>query len=146
MCSYCGCESVECIGRFMAEHSDLVNVSGELRRGCATRDHGAVVDAADRLAGLLSPHTHAEEVGIFAVLREDDEFTDHVDRLCAEHDNIDALLAQVRAGSYETYPAFEELLRAHIDHEDNGLFPAAAIALAGPEWERVMALTPPAPA
>ena len=34
--------------------------------------------------------------------------------------------------------ALETLLRRHIDKEENGLFPAAAIALDGPAWERVV--------
>jgi len=37
---------------------------------------------------------------------------------------------------------FENALRNHIDKEDNGLFPAAAIALGGPEWVEVHDITP----
>lgn len=37
---------------------------------------------------------------------------------------------------------FENELRDHIDKEDNGLFPAAAIALGGPEWIEVHEITP----
>lgn len=143
MCSYCGCESIEAIGRFMGEHAEIVNRLGELRRATATGDAAARERAADRLAELLDPHTHAEEVGLFHVLREDPEFTEVVDRLCGEHDGIDALLAAVRAGEVDQMPDLELALRAHIDHEDNGLFPAAAVALAGGDgWERVHALTP----
>ena len=32
---------------------------------------------------------------------------------------------------------FEDALRAHIDKEDNGLFPAAALGLDGDEWAEV---------
>ena len=32
----------------------------------------------------------------------------------------------------------EDILRRHIDKEENGLFPAAVIALDGPAWERVV--------
>lgn len=143
MCSYCGCDAIECIGRFMAEHTEIINATSALRSACHASDTGGVEAAADHLAGLLTPHTHAEEVGLFRVLREDDEFTEHVDRLCAEHVEIDGLLAAVRAGDHSRYEAFEHILRAHIDHEDNGLFPAANIRFAGPEWDRVMELTPP---
>ena len=31
MCSYCGCDSIEVIGRFMAEHVEIINATGELR-------------------------------------------------------------------------------------------------------------------
>ena len=145
MCSYCGCESIEVIGRFMAEHVEIVNASGVLRRACERRDDDAVVAAADALARLLDPHTGAEEVGLFAVLAEDDEFTEHVQGLCAEHTALDTALAAIRAGDHDAYPAFDLSLRHHIDREENGLFPAAAIAFAGMEWERVSALTPAAP-
>ena len=37
---------------------------------------------------------------------------------------------------------FENELRDHIDKEDNGLFPAAAIALDGPQWIEVHESTP----
>lgn len=145
MCSYCGCESIEVIGRFMAEHVEIVNASGTLRRACEGGDPEAVVTAADALGRLLDPHTGAEEVGLFAVLAEDEEFTEHVRGLCAEHTALDAALAAIRAGDHASYPAFDLALRHHIDREENGLFPAAAIAFAGMEWERVSALTPAAP-
>ena len=142
MCSYCGCESIEVIGRFMAEHVEIINASGTLRRACERRDDDAVVAAADALARLLDPHTGAEEAGLFTVLAEDDEFTEHVRGLCAEHTALDAALAAIRAGDHASVPAFELSLRHHIAREENGLFPAAAIAFAGMEWERVHALTP----
>jgi hypothetical protein len=144
MCSYCGCESIDVIGRFMAEHVDVVNATGDLRRACATGDPTSVVRASDVLAALLIPHTGAEEAGLFTVLAQDPEFTDHVRRLCAEHDELDAGLERVRAGDRASFPAFERALRDHIDREENGLFPAAAVAFAGPEWERVGDLTPAA--
>ena len=144
MCSYCGCESIEVIGRFMAEHVEIINASGSLRRACALGDDGGVVAAADALARLLEPHTGAEEVGLFTVLAEDEEFRENVRSLCAEHTALDAALAAIRAGDHASYPAFDLSLRHHIDREENGLFPAAAIAFAGMEWERVTALTPAA--
>ena len=142
MCSYCGCESIEVVGRFMAEHVEIVNASGTLGRACAGDDPARVAYAADALAQLLHPHTTAEERGLFALLAEDPEFTDHVASLCAEHADLDAGLARIRAGEHASYPSFDRSLRLHIDREENGLFPAAAVAFAGPEWEQVAALTP----
>lgn len=146
MCSYCGCESIEVIGRFMAEHTAIINAAGQLRRAIdAGGEESAVHAAADTLAGLLSPHTDAEEVGLFSVMRRDEQFSDHIADLCSEHTELDEALAAVRAGDHAAYPAFEHLLRTHIDREDNGLFPAAAIALDGPDWAEVEQTTPPAP-
>ncbi|MBM6401426.1 hemerythrin domain-containing protein [Phycicoccus sp. MQZ13P-5] len=145
MCSYCGCEAVTVVGRFMAEHVDIVNACGDLRRAALGGDTGAVERTADRLAGLLHPHTRAEEAGLFTLLARDDEFAGHVRSLCAEHVTLDERLARVRAGHHDEMPALEWALRRHIEREENGLFPAAAIAFAGPEWDLVAAMTPDAP-
>ena len=142
MCGYCGCESIDVIGRFMREHVDIINATGDLRRSAEADDPARVRAAATTLRGLLDPHTVAEETGLFAVLAEDLEFTDHVHGLCGEHLTLGQLLDRIEAGSHDLFPDFEQLLRAHIDREENGLFPAAAIAFAGPEWERVAGLTP----
>ena len=144
MCSYCGCESLEVVGRFMAEHVEIINASGALRRALESGDVATIADAGATLIGRLGPHTSAEEVGLFAVMREQGEFTDHIDTLCGEHATLDDLLARVLAGEHELFPTFELALRRHIDKEDNGLFPASAIALVGPDWERVVEQTPPA--
>ena len=145
MCSYCGCESITVIGRFMAEHDELVNLSGPFLRAAAAQDTPAVAEAADHLAQLLTPHTHAEEVGLFDLLRREEHMADHIDELCAEHSSLDAQLVAVRAGAFDRAPEFVKNLRNHMDRENNGLFPAAAIALDGPAWEAVDAQTPPAP-
>lgn len=143
MCSYCGCQAITVIGRFMAEHDDIINALTRLRSSCAAHDAANVGAAVTVMERILHPHTRAEEVGLFATLREDSEFTEHIDRLCAEHTDLDAHLVRLREGAYDQFAPFEHALREHIDHEDNGLFPAAAIALSGPDWEQVDALTPP---
>lgn len=145
MCTYCGCESIEVIGRFMAEHTEIVNAAGALQRACRSGDHQSVEAAADAVGALLHPHTAAEEVGLFSLMRTQEQFTEHIDSLCGEHESLDAQLAAVRAGDHALVDAFLHDLRHHIDREDNGLFPAAAIALDGPDWEQVEATTPAAP-
>ena len=142
MCSYCGCENVEVIGRFMSEHVDIINATGDLRRAVESGDGAPVHATVATLRALLQPHAEAEESGLFAVLAEDAEFTEHVHGLCREHAALHQLLDRVDTGSHALFPEFEQMLRAHIDREENGLFPAAAIAFAGLEWERVAALTP----
>ncbi len=142
MCSYCGCESITVIGRFMDEHVSIINALGDLRRACVLGEPATVHRAVAVLHDLLEPHARAEEVGLFSVLAEDEEFTAQVDGLCREHAMLHQLLDRVGAGSHTHLPDLERMLRAHIDREENGLFPAAAIGLDGPEWERVDALTP----
>lgn len=145
MCSYCGCESITVIGRFMAEHADIVTECGAVRRAVQAGDRALAAEHAGRLATMLHEHTTAEEVGLFAEMRLDPVFTDHVDALCSEHRDIGAGLRRVVEGDLSVLDAFEELLRRHIDREDNGLFPAAAVALDGPAWERVVDRTPGSP-
>lgn len=142
MCSYCGCENIALIGRFMAEHVEIVNALTALRAACHDADAAAVGAAVDAMEALLHPHTGAEEVGLFAQLRLQDEFADTIDSLCAEHVTLDAQLMAIRGGEHTAYEQFEHDLRRHIDHEDNGLFPAAAIAMSGPDWEEALARTP----
>lgn len=137
MCSYCGCNAITTIGRLMDEHVEVINSTGMLRRACEARDADAVRAWAAKVAGQLTPHTDAEEVGLFAVMKEWDEFTEYITSLCGEHVTLDALLARVADGDFDAVTAFENALRQHIDREDNGLFPAAAVALSGPDWERV---------
>lgn len=143
MCSYCGCRSISVIGRYSAEHDQIVNALGVLRRAAVTpasADRGvpaAVGEAAEVLRGLLDPHTESEERGLFRELRQDPDFTEHVDALCAEHGQLHGQLDAVARGELDRLPELEHLLRHHIDREENGLFPAAAIALDGPAWERV---------
>ncbi|MEX1909462.1 hemerythrin domain-containing protein [Janibacter sp. Y6] len=143
MCTYCGCETFEVVGRFTAEHVEVINTAGLLRR--AVHDgvpREQVVALVDLVRGLLDPHTRDEEVGLFAVLREDETFADHVEGLCAEHEQLDAQLNALRAGDHSVVDRLSADLREHIHKEENGLLPAAAVGLSAQDWERVDALTP----
>ena len=142
MCGYCGCDSIEVIGRFMNEHVEIINATGELRRAVQAGTAGAVGAARQVVAGLLWPHTQAEETGLFTVLGRDEVYADHIATLCGEHAALDTLLAALTPGDVAAMAQFEDALRDHIDKEDNGLFPAAAIALDGPQWAEVHATTP----
>lgn len=137
MCSYCGCRSIEVIGRYSREHDECINLLGDLRRRVADGDEGEVSKAVDALTAVLDPHTLSEERSLFAELRLDDEFTDHVDSLCGEHRTLEEQMTAIAGGDLAQFPTFELALRQHIDREENGLFPAAAIALDGPAWDRV---------
>lgn len=146
MCSYCGCESIELIGRFMAEHVEIVNATGHLRQAQERGDASAATTAARALGALLGPHTRTEERGLFHLLARDQTFASEVRALCAEHTVLEATLAQVESGDLSQIAGFIGDLREHINREENGLFPAAAIALDGPDWEELQLLTPSSPA
>lgn len=142
MCSYCGCDSIEVIGRFMAEHVEIINATGDLRAGVHSGDSAAFGVARARVAALLWPHTEAEEAGLFRIMAQDEVYASHIETLCGEHQALADLLAAITPGDRAAMARFEDALRDHIDKEDNGLFPAAAIALDGPQWVEVHQTTP----
>ena len=142
MCSYCGCDSIEVIGRFMAEHVEIINATGDLRAGVHSGDGAAFATARARVAALLWPHTEAEEAGLFRIMAQDEVYASHIETLCGEHQTLGGLLAALTPGDRAAMARFEDALRDHIDKEDNGLFPAAAIALDGPQWVEVHETTP----
>lgn len=137
MCSYCGCESIDAIGRFMAEHVQVINALTALRHAAHSADLEATRRECATVAALLGPHTRGEEVSVFQVLSRQEEFERPVRVLCAEHVTLDGLVERVAEGELDLVDAFIDQLREHIDKEENGLFPAAAIALVGPDWEEV---------
>jgi hypothetical protein len=142
MCSYCGCDSIEVIGRFMAEHVEIINANGKLRAAVASGGVASLMSARAVVAGLLWPHTVAEEAGLFRVMARDEVYAAHIATLCGEHEALATLLADLSPGDTASMARFENVLRDHIDKEDNGLFPAAAIALGGQEWVEVHDITP----
>jgi hypothetical protein len=144
MCNYCGCRQFPLIGRLSAEHVEIAEAAGRLRRAAtAGREHEAV-RLLDELVGQLTPHTHTEERGLFAELRADGSLAEAVDKLCAEHDDIHGTLAAVDRATpdWPAVLAALERLHRHIDNEEHGLFPAAVIALPIDAWDRI---TPGAP-
>jgi hemerythrin-like domain-containing protein len=137
------------IRRFSEEHDTIVDALGDLCRAADRGDAATVRVLAGRLADLLEPHTAAEETGLFRELRAEDEFTEHLGSLTDDHVDLDRRLAAIaltsthrdghghgsidRAGVAD----FAARLRRHIDREENGLFPAAVIALDGAAWDRL---------
>lgn len=128
------------IGRFSDEHYEIVNLCGDLKRAIAAGE--GILDAAKALDVVLFPHTEAEEVGLFRELRTDEVYTATIDSLCAEHQQLDDQLTRIAEGAHDEYEDFERALRRHIDHEENGLFPAAVVSLDGIQWERILENTP----
>ncbi len=143
MCSYCGCESIEVIGRFMAEHVEIINATGALRSAVRTGDPGAVESGEVAVAALLWPHTAAEEGRALPRPRHGTRSSPSTSPDCAASTRPwTGYLAGVTPGDEPAMARFEDALRDHIDKEDNGLFPAAAIALDGEQWTEVHDSTP----
>ena len=139
VCSYCGCRAITVIAELTAEHEAIINATGLLSRAAAAGDADAARVAVELVSSLLEPHTVREERGLFVELRRDREFTAHVDALCAEHREIDSFLSRVSGGDLPAATELETLMRRHIDREENGIFPAAAIAVDGDTWDLIEA-------
>jgi hemerythrin-like domain-containing protein len=140
MCSYCGCRALPEIAALNEQHDQIVNASGDLRRATDAGTDG-VAPLAD-LVRLLAQHLDREERGLFTELRHHDDIRAHVDELCDEHDELQMMLTDIGDRQDADPVAVGRLvtfLRRHIDREENGLFPAAAISMDGAEWDAIAA-------
>lgn len=144
MCSYCGCRAIGPIADLTAEHVQIQNLCGQIRRDVAAGNLAEATARLPRLEGLLHRHDTVEELSIYAAMARLPEYSHKVGTLFDEHDAVDAAmqtaLATARsagAGAVDWGPllaAFDTLVE-HIQHEENGLFPAAAIALDTQDWD-----------
>jgi hemerythrin-like domain-containing protein len=139
MCNYCGCRDFPVIARFSAEHVEIEETAGLLRRAVTAGDHATARRLLTQLAGMLAPHVAREEAGLFAELADDATMRDMCAELCAEHQDLDAVLCPP-SGEEPDWPAVLtalERLRHHIDKEEHGVFPAAVVLLPMPAWDRI---------
>jgi iron-sulfur cluster repair protein YtfE (RIC family) len=141
MCHYCGCRDIPLIRDYIAEHERATNLAGDAVRAI---DRGELSEATSLLRAMaaeLRSHWQGEENGLFAVMRRDELFAEHIGPLVNEHRELEALLdafdltdlsdqARVRAAVFD--------LHEHIAKEEDGLFPASLVALSGDEWAASM--------
>lgn len=137
MCEYCGCRDIPLIGRLSEEHYQAVDALGVLRRAMDAGDAPAVTDAVAQLRAELITHNESEEAGLFHELAKDEYFAPTIAELLAQHRLFRALLDRIDGGDWAAYADLEETLRHHIDREENGLFPATAVAVDGDVWEEI---------
>jgi hemerythrin-like domain-containing protein len=137
MCSYCGCRNIPMIAKLNAEHDAIVNSTYALQVALREQDVESAKTAGKILGELLHPHTQREQVGLFAEMKKDELFTEHIASLCAEHDELDGELCLIAAGDLTRITAMITLLNNHIDREENGLFPAALAYLDDSQWDTI---------
>jgi hemerythrin-like domain-containing protein len=142
MCSDCGCRNIPLIDSLTRQHEDILNHSDVLRIALRNMDHHAAAAGARAMSDALQPHTSLEEHGLFAEMRKDRMFTEHIDSLCSEHEAIDAELDAVVSGDLSRIGPLLTLLNNHILREENGLFPAALAFLDDEQWDRLHELEP----
>ncbi|MGE5286449.1 MAG: hemerythrin domain-containing protein [Micromonosporaceae bacterium] len=121
----------------MAEHEMLLDLASEVRGALSRGDTSAARTIFAELTEILHPHVYAEEHGLFAVMRDLGEFSDHIDWLETEHADLEAKLA----GPFSPGMALDvcDRLREHIHSEEYGLFPFALAGLGGEDWAAVSA-------
>lgn len=140
MCEYCGCRDIAPIAALMDEHLELEEIAGRVRRAIAEGDEERAADELRQLIVLLGPHIRQEEDGILAALRREPEFAGHVAELEREHDEMQlALAALLHAdqGWTDRVPQLLAKVLRHIDKEDDGTFPVAAVTLGADGWALV---------
>jgi hemerythrin-like domain-containing protein len=144
MCEYCGCQQIATIAELTREHDDVVALIGQVQGSLADRCLEDVALRCQQILAILAPHSVVEEDGLFPEMAE--EFPDHVEVLRSEHREIDKVLGEATDGPPDdpTWPdrlvGVLFLLREHILKEQDGVFPAALIALDADQWERIEAV------
>ncbi|MFE6756813.1 hemerythrin domain-containing protein [Streptomyces sp. NPDC057684] len=130
------------IKEFIAEHERVTDAAGDTVRALGRGDTSAARELVDVMSRELATHWQGEEDGLFAVMRDDPEYTDYIDALVAEHRELAALLPALDLADptdvHRFRTAADELHR-HIAKEEDGLFPASLTALSGDEWDASMA-------
>lgn len=119
------------------QHEEVINKLGEVRRAFEKGDDSDCQIHARELALLLAIHNKLEEDGLFEALMPDKEFSESLEKLNLEHDEIDGLIARIISGEIALTAELEILLRNNISNEENGLFPASAVTLDGSVWDQI---------
>lgn len=142
MCHYCGCREIPLIKEFIAEHEAVTDLAGEAVRHLVLDQVDAAQALIGPLAAQLRSHWRGEEDGLFAVMKEDGEYTEYIAALEREHRELDAFLAGLDLHDPVDRADFVSAvdgLHHHIAKEEDGLFPASLVALSGDEWNTAMA-------
>lgn len=144
MCEYCGCRQIATIAELTREHDAVVTLVGKIKATLPAQRLEDVAESCQQILAILAPHTVVEEEGLFPEMTAG--FPDHIKALRSEHREIEKVLGEASDGFPDdpTWPdrlvAVLHLLREHILKEQDGVFPAALIALDADQWERVEAV------
>ena len=138
MCHYCGCRHIPLIRDYIAEHEHVLDLGhlaleqvgrGELDQGQAT---------VARMRAELKSHWQGEEEGVFALMRGEELYREHIDPLIAEHRALDEVLRTLDVRDPDQLAVLRDEvaeLHVHISKEEDGIFPVTLVEFSGPEWD-----------
>ena len=144
VCNYCGCRAIEPIADLTAEHVRILSLSGRFRRAVASSEHVAAAGLLQMLHGVLEVHDAVEELALYPAMARQVDLRDKIGTLFDQHDELDRVISQALTAVERGGPGTAdwaavlralEMLAEHIDHEEHGLFPAAALSLDPADWE-----------
>jgi hemerythrin-like domain-containing protein len=143
VCNYCGCRALAAIAELTDEHEQILRLSADIRRAVGGSEYVVAAALLGTLNTVLELHDAVEELALYPAMARDPELAEKVGTLFDEHDELDRVVRAVLAAS-GTDPSTAdwaglltalEMLAEHIDHEEHGVFPAAAVSLDPADWE-----------
>jgi hemerythrin-like domain-containing protein len=144
VCNYCGCRAIEAIAQLTDEHEQIVSLSADIRRAVGRDEHALAAGLLGTLDDVLELHDAVEELALYPAMARDPELAEKVGTLFDEHDELDRVVRAALAAANGAGPGTAdwagvlkalEMLAEHIDHEEHGVFPAAAVSLDPADWE-----------
>jgi hemerythrin superfamily protein len=124
-----------------AEHAEVATMMHSIARSSA--GSSAREDVFAELRAALLAHAHSEEQEFYPVLRRFAQIENVVAKCMAEHKQIEAYLEELEASSKKTrswmalFERFMRAVEAHVDREENHLFPKANELLSGDQAKQV---------
>jgi hemerythrin-like domain-containing protein len=117
------------------EHRQLITILGQLQRLAGEPDSG-LDGLLDQLEAALAHHTEREEAGLFHVLPQVDVSTEYLDLFEHDHGHLVELIATAR-GDRHSVDGLVKVFDAHMQREENDMFPAAEQLLGPDDWNAV---------
>lgn len=142
MCHYCGCRQIPLIRDYIAEHEHVLELGMHAVEQAGRGELDEAQATVARMRAELVAHWQGEEEGVFALMRGDELYREHIDPLIAEHRELDALLGRLDLTRAEDRVRLRDEmreLRIHISKEEDGIFPVTLVELSGPEWDLAIA-------
>jgi hemerythrin-like domain-containing protein len=118
------------------EHRDLMGIMGQMKRAGSQAD--TVDGLLDQLETALAHHTEREETGLFRTLRSVQVGVEYLGLFEHDHGHLVELIESAR----QQRATVDDLIRhfeAHMDREENDMFPAAEQLLSPVDWDAIEA-------